>query len=168
MIRYILILILAILLGISSYLLYNNKYVTVNIETGSREISSTIVQGGTTENTAAPESERTSPSQAATPKATSLPDIKEEIETLEDDSQTQIHLEPTVGIDINPEQRIASSYKAIGPREFVLLTNNEKPMVEIDLDTGQVTINPDYDLNEVSTEFWKSIGNKYPEVCFIE
>ena len=45
MIRYILILILAILLGISSYLLYKNEYVIVNIETGRKVLSDGIVQG---------------------------------------------------------------------------------------------------------------------------
>jgi hypothetical protein len=168
MIRYILILILAILLGISSYLLYKNEYVIVNIETGRKVLSDGIVQGGTSDNSSAPESERMSLSEAITPKATVAPDIKGEIETLDDDSEIQIHLDPTVGVDINPEQHIASSYRAIGPRQFVLLTNKEEPMVEIDLDTGQVKINPEHTLDEISTEFWKSIGNKYPEVCFVE
>jgi len=168
MIRYILILILAILLGISSYLLYKNEYVIVNIETGRKVLSDGIVQGGTSDNSSSPESERMSLSETTTPKATVAPDIKDEIETLDDDSEIQIHLEPTVGVDINPEQHIASSYRAIGPRQFVLLTDKEEPMVEIDLDTGLVKINPEYKLDEVSTEFWKSIGKKYPEVCFVE
>ena len=168
MIRYILILILAILLGISSYLLYKNEYVIVNIETGRKVLSDGIVQGGTSDNSSSPESERMSLSETTTPKATVAPDIKDEIETLDDDSEIQIHLEPTVGVDINPEQHIASSYRAIGPRQFVLLTDKEEPMVEIDLDTGLVKINPEYKLDEVSTEFWKSISKKYPEVCFVE
>ena len=50
----------------------------------------------------------------------------------------------------------------------MLLTKKDEPMVEIDLDTGLVKINPEYELDEVSTEFWNSIGRKYPEVCFIE
>ena len=165
MIRYILILILAILLGISSYLLYEDRYVVINIETGSKKISSTMVQGGEIEqerdySRAIRERNR--------PKATLPPDIKDDIETFEDDSGTQIHLQPTVGIDINPDQQIASTYKAIGPKEFVLLTDEDKTMVEINLETGRVTIGPEYELDEVSTEFWNSIGKKYPEVCFIE
>lgn len=164
MVRYILILILAILLGISSYLLYEGKYVVINIETGSKKLSSTMVQGGDIEqerdySVAMRERNR--------PKATLPPDIKHDIETL-DDSGTEIHLQPTVGVDINPDQQIASTYKAIGPKQFVLLTDEDKTMVEINLDTGQVTIGSAYELDEVSTEFWNSIGKKYPEVCFVE
>ena len=162
MIRYALILILSILLGICSYLLYKNKYIAVNIETGARGISDTIVQGGEVNNTTS------SDSQDAIPKATLAPDIADDIEELEEDSAIEMHLDPTVGVDINTEQHIASSYRVIGPREFVLLTNKDEPMVEIDLDTGQIKINPAYKLDEVSAEFWKSIGKKYPEVCFVE
>ena len=168
MIRYTLILILSVLLGICSYLLYKNEYIVVNIETGGRGLNAGIVQGGSVDNRIASESEEIVTAQRTKPEATLVPDIKDEIETLDDDSGTEIHLDPTVGVEINPEQHIASSYRAIGPRQFVLLTNKEEPMVEIDLDTGQVKINPEYKLDEVSTEFWKSIGNKYPEVCFVE
>ena len=165
MVRYTLIVILAVLLGISSYLLYKGEYVVVNIETGTRGLNTEIVQGGTSDNQVSIESQETLPTSA---KATQTPDMKEEVETLDDDSGTEIHLDPTVGVDINTDQRIASSYKVIGPKQFVLLTDNEEPMVEIDLDTGQVKIGPEYELDEVSTAFWKSIGKKYPEVCFIE
>jgi len=164
MVRYILILILAILLGISSYLLYEGEYVVINIETGSRVAEDTIVQGGDID----PERDYSrSIREINRPKVTLAPDIKDEIESLQEDSDTEIHLEPTVGVDINPEQRIASTYKAIGPKEFVLLTDNDVTMVEINLETGKVKINPEYELDEVTTEFWKSIGNKYPEVCFV-
>lgn len=165
MIRYTLILILAILLGISSYLLYEGKYVVVNIETGSKKISSTMVQGGEDDH------ERDYSRKIREinrPKETLPPDIKDDIETFEDDSGTEIHLEPTVGVDINPDQQIASTYKAIGPKQFVLLTDEDKTMVEINLDTGRVTIGPEYELDQVSREFWNSIGKKYPEVCFVE
>ena len=164
MIRYILILILAILLGISSYLLYEGRYVVINIETGSKKFSSTMVQGGDVKQ------ERDYSRKIREinrPKATLPPDIKDDIETFEDDSGTQIHLQPTLGVDINTDQKISSTYKAIGPKEFVLLTDEEKTMVEINLDTGRVTIGPEYELDEVSTEFWNSIGKKYPEVCFV-
>ena len=164
MIRYILILILAILLGISSYLLYEGRYVVINIETGSQKGSLTMVQGGDE----LPQDYAITTRQTATPKVTLAPDIKDEIEIIEDDSGTEIHLQPTVGIDINQEQHIASTYKAIGPKQFVLLTDDDETMVEINLDSGQVTIGPEYELDQVTTEFWNSIGKKYPEVCFIE
>jgi len=168
MIRYTLILILSVLLGICSYLLYKNEYVVINIETGGKGLDNGIVQGGADDIQISSEAQEKRTSQQTNPEATLVPDMKDEVETLDDDSETQIHLEPTVGVDINPEQHIASSYRAIGPRQFVLLTNKEEPMVEIDLDTGQVKINPEYKLDEVSAEFWKSIGKKYPEVCFVE
>ena len=165
MIRYILILILAILLSISSYLLYEGRYVVINIETGPEKIARTMVQGG--EET--PERDYSiSMRERNRPKATQTPDIKDDIETFEDDSGSQIHLEPTVGVDINQDQRIASTYKAIGPKQFILLTDNEETLVEIDLETGRVKINPEYEPDEVTTEFWNSIGKKYPEVCFVE
>jgi hypothetical protein len=41
-------------------------------------------------------------------------------------------------------------------------------MIEINLDTGNVTINPKYKVDDVTKEFWKSVGRKYPEICFVE
>lgn len=161
MIRYSLIIVLCILLGISSYIIYKDQYVVINIDSGSRGVNNTMVQGGETVSNIYKES-------TPTPKATVRPDIKTEIEEFKDDSGVEVHLDPTVGVDINSDQQIASSYRVIGPRQFVLLTKDEQPMVEIDLDTGNVKINPEYELDEVSTEFWNSIGKKYPEVCFVE
>ena len=164
MIRYSLIVVLCILLGISSYLLYEGRYIVINIEQGSRGTNPSMVQGGEVSDDIYAGNIETSP----TPKATVKPDISTEIEELKDDTDFEVHLDPTVGVDINNQQQIASSYRAIGPRQFVLLTKKDAPMVEIDLDTGLVTINPEYELDEVSTEFWNSIGRKYPEVCFVE
>ncbi|MEM7008200.1 MAG: hypothetical protein AAF462_03615 [Thermodesulfobacteriota bacterium] len=164
MIRYSLILILAVLLGISSYLLYEGKYIVINIESGSINTQNTLVQGRED----VPDKPNLVKQVQPTPKVTLAPDLKEDIVFFEDESDTEIHLEPTVGIDINPEQKIATSYKAIGPKEFVLLTDDDKPMVEINLETGQVEVNPEYELDEVSTEFWNSISKKYPEVCYVE
>jgi hypothetical protein len=164
MIRYSLIIVLSILLGISSYLLYEGRYIVINIEQGSRGTNPSMVQGEEIINDIyAVENE-----VYLTPKVTVKPDISSEIEILKEDSDIEVHLDPTVGVDINKEQQIASSYRAIGPRQFVLLTKKDEPMVEIDLDTGLVTINPEYKLDEVSEEFWTSIGRKYPEVCFVE
>jgi len=164
MIRYSLIIILCILLGISSYLLYEGRYIVINIEHGSSVTNPSMVQGGEIRDNIYPGDKEV----FETPKATVKPDISSEIEELKEDSDVEVHLDPTVGVDINKEQQIASSYRAIGPRQFVLLAKKDEPMVEIDLDTGLVKINPEYELDEVSTEFWNSIGKKYPEVCFIE
>jgi len=164
MLRYTIILILAILLAASSYIIYENKFVVINIQTGSRDFDAEIVKSEKTVNEA-PEDGAVSRN---TPKATIKPDISDQIEEFEDDSDIEVHLDPTVGVDINPDQHIASSYRVIGPRQFVLLTDKDEPMVEIDLQTGKVTIGSEYDLDQVSTEFWNSIGKKYPEVCFVE
>ncbi len=90
-------------------------------------------------------------------------------ETIEIPSdEPEVHMEPTVGLNIGDEQKIVSNYKIIGPRKFALLTEKDETMVEIDLDTGLVEVNPKYSLDETTTEFWKSVGRKYPEVCFVE
>jgi hypothetical protein len=164
MIRYSLIIVLCILLGISSYLLYDGRYIVINIEQGSKATNPSMVQGGEVRNDIYAGENEVSP----TPKTTVKPDISSEIEEFEDDSDIEVHLDPSLGVDINQDQKIQSSYKVIGPKEFVLLTEDEKPMVEINLETGLVTINPEYELDEVSTEFWNSIGRKYPEVCFVQ
>ena len=166
MLRYTLILILAILLAASSYIIYENKYVVINIETGIRGSNTSIVQGEEIESKAPRQSQDGSSEIAIKPKSTLTPDIKDGIEELED-SGIEVHLDPTVGVDINTDQQIASSYRVIGPRQFVLLTDKDEPMVEIDLETGKVNIGSDYELDEVSTEFWNSIAKKYPEVCFV-
>ena len=61
MIKYILILTLSVLLGISSYLLYKNEYIVVNIETGGEGLKEGIVQGGILDNRTASESEELKP-----------------------------------------------------------------------------------------------------------
>lgn len=152
-------------MAISSYVIYKDQYIVINIDTGSGGNGSTLVQGGDT-NSDNYNYEEDPLSES--PKVTQTPDIKDDIEELEEDSDVEVHLDPTVGVDINTEQQIASSYRIIGPRQFVLLTKNDEPMVEIDLDTGNVKISPEYELDEVSREFWNSIGKKYPEVCFVE
>ncbi|GJM17253.1 MAG: hypothetical protein DHS20C13_25800 [Thermodesulfobacteriota bacterium] len=165
MIRDSLIIILCILLGISSYIIYKDQYVVIKIETDSPDSNKTSVQDRETNSNKYNNDEEL---VAASPKVTLSPDIIDEVEELEEDSDIEVHLDPTVGVDINTDQQIASSYRVIGPRQFVLLTKKDEPMVEIDLDTGNVKINPEYELNEVSKEFWNSIGKKYPEVCFVE
>ncbi|HKQ33436.1 MAG TPA: hypothetical protein VJV40_09525, partial [Thermodesulfobacteriota bacterium] len=91
----------------------------------------------------------------------------EDVEKVESE-EPEVHLDPTVGMSINYDQQIATSYKIIGPRKFSLLTENDETMVEINLDTGNVKINPKYKVDDVTKEFWKSVGRKYPEVCFVE
>lgn len=165
MIRYTIILILAILLAASSYIIYENKFVMINIETGSRNSGIETVQGEKIINQTPQYEPEVS---TTTPKSTLKPDISDKVEEFEDDPSVEVHLDPTVGVDINSDQRIASSYRVIGPKQFVLLTEKDEPMVEIDLETGKVLIGAEYELDEVSIKFWNSIAKKYPEVCFVE
>ena len=167
MFKNFLILILAVLLGISSYLLYTNKNITIDLGRDGTPVTERIV----VRETAPPERRQPAPkaeSKAApTEKGGSV--VSGGDETIEIPSdEPQVHMEPTVGLNIGDEQKIVSNYKIIGPRKFALLTEKDETMVEIDLDTGLVEVNPKYSLDETTTEFWKSVGRKYPEVCFVE
>ncbi len=163
MFRNILILVLAVLLLISSYLLYTNKNVTIDLGRDGAPVTERIV----VRETSAP------PQPAPAPKAESgdLPEngssvVSGDVEEIPSD-EPEVHMEPTVGLNIGDEQKIVSNYKIIGPRKFALLTEKDETMVEIDLDTGLVEVNPKYKLDETTTQFWKSVGRKYPEVCFV-
>ena len=160
MIKNTLIIVLALLLAATSYLLYDNKRITIAID-----------------NSDTPRSDKASNYKEFYEEETlgTLPsetlgdtDIKKDAELLGADD-IDPYLDPTVRLTINEEREIVTDYKIIGPRKFALLTDDDdEPMVEINLDTGNVKINPKYSLDEVSSEFWKSIGRKYPEVCFVE
>lgn len=168
MVRNLVIIVLAALLGVSSYLLYSNKNITVNIGNNEPEERDTIIQEAEIGKQYA--GELHDGDIAGTVQTANRPGEEKEdkLETLEDGFDPEIHLDPTVGMTISSERQIVSSYKIIGPRKFSLLTDQEETMVEIDLDTGRVTINPKYDLDEVTIQFWKSVSGKYPEVCFVE
>ena len=155
MIKNALIIVLAILLAGTSYLLYENKNISIVLDDSTEpepKASSTYEEFY--------EEEILTTLSADT-------DIKEAPEAVVE-GQFDPYLDPTVRLTINEEREIVTDYKIIGPRIFSLVTSDDEPMVEINLETGEVKINPDYKLDEASTEFWKSIGKKYPEVCFVE
>jgi hypothetical protein len=166
MFKNFLILILAVLLGISSYLLYANKNLTIDLGRDGAPVTERIV---VRETSAPPQ-----PAPAPRVKSGDLPEKGGSVvsggdETIEIPSdEPEVHMEPTVGLNIGDEQKIVSNYKIIGPRKFALLTEKDETMVEIDLDTGLVEVNPKYELDQATTQFWKSVGRKYPEVCFVE
>jgi len=165
MIKNLLILILAVLLGISTYLLYYNKNITIDLGRGDKA----VVNKPTPE--VQPKKQDTQESyEGEVVEGGDEEEAKTQVstETLDTENGPEVHLDPTVGMKISPEQQIVSNYKIIGPRKFSLLTDDDETMVEIDLDTGNVEINPKYKVDEVTTQFWKSIGKKYPEVCFVE
>ena len=159
MIKNSLIIVLALLLAASSYLLYENKNISIVLDNSE---PAPPVETSQYEEYYEKEILGTLSSEA--PGDT---DIKDEPESFDPD-EIYPYLDPTVRLTINDKREIVTDYKIIGPRKFSLLTGDDEPMVEINLDTGEVKINPDYTLDEASTEFWKSIGKKYPEVCFVE
>ncbi len=159
MIKNSLIIVLALLLAASSYLLYDNINISIvldNSEPSRPEETSKYEEFYEKEILGTLTSETSGDT-----------DIKDDPESLVAD-QINPYLDPTVRLTINSEREIVMDYKVIGPRKFALLTDDDEAMVEINLDTGKVKINSDYTLDEVSTEFWESIGRKYPEVCFVE
>jgi hypothetical protein len=166
MVRNFIIIILALLLSAASYLLYTNKNISVNLSSKAPECDA-AAPGESEKNAALSEprdKEITPPAEPAKPPAEAG---REDVEVVESD-EPEIHLDPTVGMSINLDQQIASSYKVIGPRKFSLLTEKDETIVEIDLDTGNVKVNPKYKIDHVTKEFWESVGRKYPEVCFVE
>lgn len=165
MIKNLAIIVLAVLLAVSSYLLYYNKNIIIDLGQDSYKEEDVRVDTGEAEPADLFEAEVEG---TVRENELSVETGERQIEIVDSEFEPEIHLDPTVGMTISPEQQIVSSYKIIGPRKFALLTDNDVTMVEINLDTGNVKINPDYELNEVSTQFWKSIGKKYPEVCFTE
>jgi hypothetical protein len=166
MVRIFVIIILTALLGISSYLLYTNKNISINID-GTRADCEAQTPGGSREEAALSDLQDKEIAPSVKPATPPAETVREDVEVVESD-EPEIHLDPTVGMSINYEQRIETSYKVIGPRKFSLLTDNDETMVEIDLDTGNVKVNPKYKIDEVTKEFWESVGRKYPEVCFVE
>lgn len=153
MIKNALIIVLAILLAGTSYLLYENKNISVVIDS-DKEIQS------------AKSYKEFQEAQIRGTLNTDV-DIKEDIEPIGTE-EIEPYLDPIVRVTINEEREIVTDYKIIGPRIFSLVTSEDEPMVEINLETGEVKLNPDYTVDQASAEFWRSIGKKYPEVCFIE
>ena len=159
MIKNLLIIVLAVLLASSSYLLYENKNIRIILDDSDNS--------RTEKASRYEEFYEKEYSGTLSAELSGDVDIRDDPESLEKDD-IDPYLEPTVRLTINEKREIVTDYKVIGPRKFTLLTNDDEPMVEINLDTGKVKINPDYNLDEASIEFWKSIGKKYPEVCFVE
>lgn len=166
MFRNSVIIILALLLSAASYLLYTNKNISLNLGSAGSDCVGNAPDGRN-EDAALSEhrdKEITPPEEPASPPAEAG---REDVEVVEAD-EPEIHLDPTVGMSINLDQQIETSYKVIGPRKFSLLTEKDETIVEIDLDTGNVKVNPKYKIDDVTKEFWESVGRKYPEVCFVE
>jgi len=169
MIKNILILILTVLLGSASYLLYQNKIIRINIGTDiDKNEPASVVRGESDDKKVIREvtdEEIVDSNEILTD--TGAP-YEEKYVDMGREFEPQIHLDPTIGLTIDQDLHIVSRYKVIGPRKFALLTEQDRTIVEINLDTGAVTIDPSYTNDEATTKFWISIGKKYPEVCFVE
>ncbi|MCI0480069.1 MAG: hypothetical protein L0213_00595 [Candidatus Dadabacteria bacterium] len=159
MVRNSVIIILALLLSAASYLLYTNKNISLNPGSAGSDCVGNAPDGRNEDAALSEHRDKviTPPAEAG----------REDVEVVEAD-EPEIHLDPTVGMSINLDQQIETSYKVIGPRKFSLLTEKDETIVEIDLDTGNVKVNPKYKIDDVTKEFWESVGRKYPEVCFVE
>lgn len=155
MIKNTLIIVLAILLAGTSYLLYQNKNISIVLDS---EKEPQAQKSKSFEDFHEQEFRGTTNADV---------DIKDEIEPI-GTQDFDPYLDPIIRVTINEEREIVTDYKIIGPRIFSLVTSNDEPMVEINLETGEVKLNPDYGVDEAAAEFWRSIGKKYPEVCFVE
>jgi hypothetical protein len=166
MVRNFIIIILALLLSAASYLLYTNKSISLYLGSAGSGCDGKAPDERKEDSALSEyrDKEITPPEEPANPPAEAG---REDVEVVGSD-EPEIHLDPTVGMSINLDQQIASSYKVIGPRKFSLLTEKDETIVEIDLDTGNVKVNPKYKIDDVTKEFWESVGRKYPEVCFVE
>jgi len=78
------------------------------------------------------------------------------------------YIDSTIGNTIDKNNIIVTRYKAIGPDKFILLGNDGEILVQINLNSGNVDINKDHSLNDISIKFWESIAKSYPEICFSE
>jgi hypothetical protein len=160
------IVILTALLSISTYLLYANKNISVKLDGTETNCGADGSAQKPEDKTISETYDKMTSAQEPT-KNIAAGTNTEEVEEV-NSKEPEIHLDPTVGMSINNDQQIVASYKIIGPRKFSILTKNDETMVEIDLDTGRVNINPKYKLDEATTQFWRSIARKYPEVCSAE
>jgi len=168
MIKNFLIIALAVLLAVSSYLMYENKNITIIVSISDTSRQDKPAQAGHENKSRYEELYEKEILGTLTSETSKDTDIRDDVESVDSAGEIKIHLDPAVRLTISPESQMVMDYRVIGPRKFSLLTDKDEPMVVIDLDTGTVTISPEYSLDEVSMEFWKSIGKKYPEVCFVE
>ncbi len=165
MIKNLLILVLTALLTVSSYLLYDTKKIQIlihdeDIQHSSLETSDSYDQSPYNDSTPAPPNV-----DLSTPRNKQLADPTL---MLSEGFVPEIHTDPVIALSIGPDHQIMSGYKVIGPKKFVILSENNKPVVKIDLQSGSVEVDENYDIDDASREFWRSVAKKYPEVCFVE
>jgi len=158
-----LILILTLLLSLASYLIYEKKVISIDIAPSPTSISSDSYHNDF----------NTSQEINGFDNNPNLP-LKENtgsdaVERLNEiDGEVIKYIDPTIGNTIDENNIIVTRYKAIGPDKFILLGNDGEMLVQINLNSGNVEINTDHSLNDISIKFWERIAKSYPEVCFSE
>ncbi len=163
MAKNILILILTLLLSIASYLIYEKKVISIDIAPSSTSITSDSYQNDL--NT--PQGINGFDNNPNLPlKKNTASDAVEKLNEM--DGEIIKYIDPTIGNTIDKNNIIVTRYKAIGPDKFILLGNDGEILVQINLNSGNVDINKDHSLNDISIKFWESIAKSYPEICFSE
>ena len=163
MAKNILILILTLLLSIASYLIYEKKVISIDIAPSSTSITSDSYQNDL--NT--PQGINGFDNNPNLPlKENTASDAVEKLNEM--DGEIIKYIDPTIGNTIDKNNIIVTRYKAIGPDKFILLGNDGEILVQINLNSGNVDINKDHSLNDISIKFWESIAKSYPEICFSE
>jgi hypothetical protein len=152
MIKNAVILILLVLLGISSYLLLEARFPELMFwaKNYNKGINDSIEQGGNMEDT---------------------------IETLGPTPTPEMSAEPTVRLTLGPSRtaneradsrEIYLQYQLIRPSFLEVLDSTGNTAAEVNLETGETVFGKDYNPNEASKEFWKSLAKNYPEVCVLK
>jgi len=163
MAKNILILILTLLLCIASYLIYEEKVISIDIAPLATSITSDSYQNDL--NT--PQEINGFDNNPNLPlKENTVSDAVEKLNEM--DGEIVKYIDPTIGNTIDKNNIIVTRYKAIGPDKFILLGNDGEILVQINLNSGNIDINKDHSLNDISIKFWKSIAKSYPEICFSE
>jgi hypothetical protein len=103
--------------------------------------------------------------------------MEDTIETLGPTPTPEMSAEPTVRLTLGPSRtaneradsrEIYLQYQLIRPSFLEVLDSTGNTAAEVNLETGETVFGKDYNPNEASKEFWKSLAKNYPEVCVLK
>jgi hypothetical protein len=152
MIKNAVILILLVLLGISSYLLLEARFPELMFwaKDYDKGINNSLEKGG---------------------------DMVGSVQTLGPTPTPDMSSEPTIRLTLGPSRaageredsrEIHLQYELIRPSFLDILDPSGNTAVEVNLETGETVFGKDYNPDEASKEFWKSLAKNYPEVCILK